>query len=267
MESQEPENPEPKTNGADAANDSVDAPEAADPAFNQALIRGKMRIAAKGHAKDLEKDQAMRLMAGGRAADEAEVQGTGPANRHGMPQLPPGQHEVKNWPVLDLGVQPAIPRDMWSLTVKGYVEQPYVLEWKDFMALPQVEDVSDFHCVTSWSRMDNHWTGVRFRTLAEKAILKKNATHVHIKAYDGYSTNLPISECLDDDVLLVHGWEGIDLPREHGGPVRMITPRKYAWKGAKWIKEILFIPQDLLGFWELRGYSNTAEPWFNDRYS
>jgi DMSO/TMAO reductase YedYZ molybdopterin-dependent catalytic subunit len=257
MESKQPGNPDGKK-APDESEPRDQTGKAPEEGFNQALIRGKMRIAEKGHVK--------QLLSGGRAADR-EVQGTGPANRHGMPQLPPGQHEVKNWPVLDLGVQPAIPRDMWSLTVKGYVEKPYVLEWKDFMALPQVEDVSDFHCVTSWSRMDNHWGGVRFSTLAEKAVLKSNATHVNIKAYDGYSTNLPIAECMDDDVLLVHTWEGIDLPREHGGPVRMITPRKYAWKGAKWIKEILFLPQDILGFWELRGYSNSAEPWFNDRYS
>ena len=225
--------------------------------FNQALIRGKQRIAAKGHEK---------LMAGGRPADR-EVQGTGEANRHGMPKLPPGQHEVKNWPVLDLGVQPAIPKDMWSLEMRGYIEKPQAFDWNAFMALPQVDDVSDFHCVTSWSRMDNHWRGVRFSTLVALAMPKAETTHVNIKAYDGYSTNLPLAECMDDDVLLVHTWEGIDLPREHGGPVRMITPRKYAWKGAKWIKEILFLPKDILGFWELRGYSNSAEPWFNDRYS
>lgn len=225
--------------------------------YNQALIRGKQRVAAKGRE---------RMLAGGRPAGP-EAQGSGPSNRHGMPKLPPGQHEVKNWPVLDLGVQPDIPRHLWSLTLRGSVAKPQSLDWDAFMALPQVEDVSDFHCVTSWSRMDNHWRGVRFSALAALAEPRPEATHVNIKAYDGYSTNLPLPECMDDDVLLVHGWEGIDLPREHGGPVRMITPRKYAWKGAKWIKEILFLPQDILGFWELRGYSNTAEPWFNDRYS
>lgn len=243
--------------GAEAGDEGGTGDRAPQSGFNQALIRGKQRIAAKGHE---------RLMAGGRPADR-EVQGTGEPNRHGMPKLPPGQHAVTNWPVLDLGVQPDIPKDMWSLTLKGYVERPQVLEWKDLLALPQAEDVSDFHCVTSWSRMDNHWKGVRFSTLAQLAGAKPDATHVNIKAYDGYSTNLALAECMDDDVLLVHTWEDIPLPREHGGPVRMITPRKFAWKGAKWIKEILFLPQDILGFWELRGYSNTAEPWFNDRYS
>jgi DMSO/TMAO reductase YedYZ molybdopterin-dependent catalytic subunit len=222
--------------------------------YNDALIRGKMRRAEKGR------------LAGGREAQD-RPQGSGEPNHHGMPKLPPGQHEVKNWPILDLGVQPDIPKDLWTLAVKGEVENPLVLDWQAFLALPQAEDVSDFHCVTSWSRMDNHWRGVRFRTLAERAMLKASATHVLMTAYDGYTTNLPLAECLDEDVLLVHTWEGIDLPREHGGPVRMITPRKYAWKGSKWIKEILFLSGDQPGFWEQRGYSNTAEPWMDDRYS
>lgn len=228
-----------------------------DEEYNEALIRGKMRRAEQGRAK---------LLAGGRPAPE-DAQGSGPPNRHGLPKLPPGQHEVKNWPVLDLGVHPEIPRHLWELQVKGHVEHPLVLDWAAFMALPQAEDVSDFHCVTSWSRMDNHWKGVRFSALMEKAVPKPDATHVYMKSYDGYTVNLPLAELMDDDVLLVHTWEGIDLPREHGGPVRIITPRKYAWKGAKWIKEIHLLPKDLLGYWELRGYSNTAEPWADDRYS
>ena len=219
------------------------------PGYNEALIRGKERRAEKG------------------VGSGPKYQGTGTPNRHGMPKLPPGQHEVKNWPVLDLGVHPELTRELWELSVRGEVEKPFTLDWAAFLALPQVEDVSDFHCVTSWSRMDNHWVGVRFKTLMEKAGLKETSRYVHITSYDGYATNLPLAECMHDDVLLVHGWEGIDLPREHGGPVRMITPRRYAWKGAKWIREIRILAEDIPGFWEMRGYSNTAEPWLNDRYS
>jgi len=222
--------------------------------WNEALIRGKMRRAQKG------------LLAGGRPP-KGKPLGSGPENRHGMPRLPVGQHEVKNWPVLDLGVHPDLALETWSLSLRGDVEKEVVLDWAAFLALPQIEDVSDFHCVTSWSRMDNHWVGVRFRTLAELAGPRARAGYVHVTAYDGYSTNLPLVECLDDDVLLVHRWEGLDLPPEHGGPVRMITPRKYAWKGAKWIREIFFLPEDRPGFWEVRGYSNTAEPWEDDRYA
>src|SRR5690349_1437713 len=102
-------------------------------------------------------------------------EGTGPSNRHGMPKLPVGQHEVKNWPVLDLGEQPDVPLSSWKLEVGGLVENPFTLDWEQFLALPQVEDVSDFHCVTTWSRYDNRWRGVRFRTIAELAVPKDAA--------------------------------------------------------------------------------------------
>jgi DMSO/TMAO reductase YedYZ molybdopterin-dependent catalytic subunit len=200
--------------------------------------------------------------------------GTGPANRHGMPKLPVGQHEVKNWPVLDLGEQPAVATADWKLEIGGLVENPVTLSWADFMALPQAEDVSDFHCVTTWSRYDNRWRGVRFKTIAELVVPNEDARFVLCTgsdfmpgSYIPYTTNLPLPRVLDDDVLLVHTWEGKPLPREHGGPVRMITPKLYAWKGAKWLRKIEFLAEDKKGFWEIRGYSNSAEPWHNDRYS
>jgi len=201
-------------------------------------------------------------------------EGTGPANRHGMPQLPVGQHQVKNWPVLDLGEHPAIALDDWRLEVGGHVEHPFTLTWREFLALPQVDDVSDFHCVTTWTRYDNHWRGVRFSTIAELAVPTTDAAHVLCTGHDveqlssvPYTTNLPLARAVEDDVLLVHTWEGEPLPREHGGPCWMITPKLYAWKGTKWIRRIEFLATDHRGFWELRGYSNSAEPWFNDRYS
>lgn len=200
--------------------------------------------------------------------------GTGPANRDGMPKLPVGQHEVRNWPVLDLGDVPQISREEWRLEIGGLVHNPVVLDWQAFMALPQVDDVSDFHCVTTWSRFDNHWRGVRFRTLAELVVPNDDAAFVSCTGYDHmpgtdipYTTNLPLSRAVEDDVLLVHTWQGEPLPAEHGGPVRMITPKLYAWKGTKWIRKIEFLARDRKGFWEVRGYSNSAEPWFNDRYS
>ncbi|MBK7643942.1 MAG: molybdopterin-dependent oxidoreductase [Planctomycetes bacterium] len=200
--------------------------------------------------------------------------GTGSTNRHGMPQLPTGQREVKTWPVLDLGDVPHIALADWRLVLGGLCENPVTLDWQAFLALPQTQDTSDFHCVTTWSRMDNRWKGVSFRALAELALPKSNARFVRTTGYDRfpgtpipYTTNLPLARALDPDVLLVHEWEGAPLPIEHGGPCRMITPRLYAWKGAKWIHKIDFLEQDEPGFWEERGYSNTAEPWFDDRYS
>lgn len=201
-------------------------------------------------------------------------QGSGPPNRHGMPQLPVGQHEVKNWPVLDLGEQPNVDTGKWKLEVGGQVEHAATLTWDQFLALPQAEDVSDFHCVTTWSRYDNRWRGVRFKTIAELVIPKEDARFVRCTGYDfmpgsfiPYTTNIPLARAIEDDVLLVHTWEGTPLPREHGGPCRMITPKLYAWKGTKWIRKIEFLTEDQKGFWEARGYSNSAEPWFNDRYA
>ena len=230
------------------------------------LVQRRLRYIAR--QKELHKDAVNVAFQG------LTPLGSGAPNREGMPQLPVGQHEVRNWPVLDLGDVPDVPLDRWQLEIGGLVDNPVTLSWADFLALPQANDVSDFHCVTTWSRFDNHWRGVRFNTLAELVVPHEDAMHVLCTGYDHqpgtripYTTNLPLARACEDDVLLVHTWEGQPLPREHGGPVRMITPRLYAWKGAKWIRKIEFLSRDQKGFWEERGYSNSAEPWFNDRYS
>ncbi len=193
-------------------------------------------------------------------------QGTGPTNRHGMPQLPVGQHSVVKWPVLDLGIRPKISKSEWKMVVDGAVGRPLDLTWADLMDLPQVADVSDFHCVTTWSRMDLDCRGVRLGDLLALADLDPAATHLMCHAYDGYSTNVELVEALKDDVLLVHTVDGEPLTIEHGGPCRMITPQLYAWKGAKWVNRIEVMLADRPGFWEERGYSMSAHPWRNDRY-
>jgi DMSO/TMAO reductase YedYZ molybdopterin-dependent catalytic subunit len=222
----------------------------------------------------IERQKALHKDAVNVTFDGLAPVGSGAPNRDGMPKLPVGQHEVRNWPVLDLGDVPEVSLDDWRLELGGLVDNPVTLTWQDFLALPQVDDVSDFHCVTTWSRYDNQWRGVRFRTLAELAVPKDEAKFVLCTGYDHmpgtsipYTTNLPLARAVEEDVLLVHTWQGQPLPVEHGGPVRMITPKLYAWKGTKWIRKIEFLERDQRGFWEVRGYSNTAEPWFNDRYS
>jgi len=182
-------------------------------------------------------------------------------------RLPPGQKLVHNWPVLDLGVHPEVSLDKWELKIHGHVENPVTLNWEQFLALPQFTDVSDFHCVTTWSRYDIEFKGVAFFTIVDLVKPKPSATHVFFKSYDGYSTNNPLGFCLDDDVLIAHTADGKSLTVEHGGPARVIIPKRYAWKGAKFIREIVFLDRDILGFWELRGYSNTADPWTEDRFS
>jgi DMSO/TMAO reductase YedYZ molybdopterin-dependent catalytic subunit len=193
--------------------------------------------------------------------------GHGKINRHGMPEVPVGQTLTTKWPVLDLGYHPQIPMDMWRLTIDGEVENPIVLKWDDVMALPQTEDTSDFHCVTTWSKLNMNWKGVSLLDIAALVQPKATATHLMCYGYDTYTTNVAIEEALKPDVLLAHTVEGEPLALEHGGPLRMITPQLYAWKGSKWIKRIEFMSANKLGFWEERGYSNTAYPWRNDRYS
>ncbi len=194
-------------------------------------------------------------------------QGEGPPNRHGMPKEPPGQNvlEKKDWPVLDLGETPAIAPERWSLRVDGAVEEPLSLSFADLHALPQIREEVDFHCVTGWSILDVTFRGVRLATVLALARPTREATHLMAHAPDGYSTNLPLEEALKPDVLLVHEVEGKPLRAEHGGPVRIVVPQLWAWKGAKWVSRIELLTHDRRGYWEIRGYSNTAHPWRDDR--
>ncbi len=229
---------------------------------NDSLVAKRMRFLARHHHR---RQQTAPLSA---------PQGSGEANRHGMPKLPAGQHEAPQWPVLDLGVHPTMDTDQWELEITGLVANPCKLHWEQFLALPQVEQASDFHCVTTWSAMDLAWKGVLFQDLAalvephEEAqfLLCTGADHDPASG-ESYTTNLRLADALADDVLLVHSVDGQPLPREHGGPARMITPRLYAWKGTKWICRIEFLAEEQLGFWERRGYSNDANPWLEQRYA
>lgn len=202
-----------------------------------------------------------------RWVEKLKASGVAPRSAARSERLPPGQHLTDKFPVLDLGIQPEVPLAEWTLRLDGEVERPVTLSWDDWNALPQVEDVSDFHCVTTWSRFDCRWGGVAFTTLCDLAGLKPSARFVYFTAYDGYSTNVPLERCLDDDVLIATKFDGAPLPREHGGPARVIIPKLYAWKGAKFVKGIHFLPDDRPGFWEVRGYSNTADPWKEERYA
>jgi len=182
-------------------------------------------------------------------------------------RLPPGQRLTEGFPVLDLGVQPEISLDAWAVRVDGLGEKPTSFNWSQFGALPQVEDLSDFHCVTTWSKYDCTWGGVAFTTLYEVVQPKAEAKFVYFTSYDGYSTNVALEHCLDGDVLIATSFDGAPVPREHGGPARVIIPKLYAWKGAKFVKAITFLAEDKLGFWEVRGYSNSADPWKEERYA
>ncbi len=193
-------------------------------------------------------------------------------------RLPPGQHLTQGFPILDLGMKPEIALKDWRLEIGGLVENPKTFTWEEFNALPQFEDVSDFHCVTTWSKFDCRWRGVAFFTLAEIVKPKPDVCHVLFSSYDGYTTNVRIEDALDDDALVAtqfddkpitrdHGGpDGKPITRDHGGPARVIIPKLYGWKGAKFVRAIDFVAEDKPGFWEVRGYSNTADPWTEDRF-
>jgi len=191
---------------------------------------------------------------------------TGTSSDSSQGRRPPGQHVTKDFPVLDLGVQPNLTQREWSLTVAGRVSGPLKWDWSTLMAQLQVDFHNDIHCVTTWSRYDNTWTGVPMRTFLAAAKPLPEAKFLMIKGFDGYATNLALSDVDRDDVFLAHTWNGQPLTREHGGPVRLVVPHLYFWKSAKWIRHITFMEKDQPGYWEARGYHMRGDPWKEERY-
>jgi len=192
---------------------------------------------------------------------------TGRVSRPEAERLPPGQHLVRDWPVLDLGEHPAITRENWRLLIGGAVENPAVWEWTDFERQPQTRSLSDIHCVTSWSRYDNEWGGVATRDLLAVVEPTPEAGFVLFHSYDGYTTNLTLEDFAGENALLAHSWQGQPLTRDHGGPVRLVVPHLYFWKSAKWLKRIEFLAEDHPGFWEVNGYHHRGDPWREQRYT
>ena len=184
----------------------------------------------------------------------------------GAARLPPGQTLTNGWPVLDLWIHPIIDDKRFALTLDGAVANPVKLDWAGFTGLPHEESISDMHCVTAWSNYDNRWNGVSSRTLIELARPAPDARHVVFHSVDGYTTNVRLDQFADPDVYLVDRWNDAPITREHGGPVRVLIPRLYLWKSAKWVTRIEFTVADQPGFWEVRGYHNNADPWEEERY-
>lgn len=181
-------------------------------------------------------------------------------------RLPPGQHRVSKLPVLDLGIHPAIDPAEWRLSIHGLVSHPLELTWEALQTYPQVVITADIHCVTHWSCLDVSWSGVAMKHLLEIVQPQPEGRFVTLHCYDNYTTNLPLAALLDDDVLLAHSVNGEPLSVEHGGPVRLVVPKRYFWKSAKWIKAIEIHAEDRPGFWEVRGYHNEAFPWEEQRF-
>ncbi len=183
------------------------------------------------------------------------------------PRLPPGQVMTDKWPVLHYGSVPSVDLNTWDLKVTGAIANPQRWTWAEFKSLPRVHVHSDIHCVTRWSRYDNLWEGVSLREVLRRAGPKPEARFAILHAEAGFTTNLPLEELANDDVLLADMHDGAPLTPEHGWPLRLVVPRRYFWKSAKWIRSIELSPTDRPGFWEQNGYHNEANPWNEERYS
>jgi DMSO/TMAO reductase YedYZ molybdopterin-dependent catalytic subunit len=184
------------------------------------------------------------------------------------PRLPPGQYDTgSSFPVLTAEVSPKLTAENWSFRVDGLVAEAKSWDWQAAHRLQASSYEGDIHCVTSWSKLGTSFTGVSLDAFLEEAGVLPEATHVVAWSHTGYTTNLPLAEVTGGRAWLVWDHEGKPLPPEHGGPVRMLVPRLYFWKSAKWIGGIRLLDHDEPGFWEQRGYHDLGDPWLEQRYS
>jgi DMSO/TMAO reductase YedYZ molybdopterin-dependent catalytic subunit len=183
-------------------------------------------------------------------------------------RIPPGQSRTKKWPVLDASGPPRIDVSRWKLRLTGLTEHEISWTFEEFQKLPRIRVFADFHCVTRWSRLGNIWEGVSTRELVARAGgVKPECRFVLACGYDyGWTTNLPIDEFLAEDAVVATHHDGEPINLEHGGPARLIVPRLYAWKSAKWLSGLEFLPQDRPGFWERNGYHMHGDPWKEERF-
>ena len=180
-------------------------------------------------------------------------------------RVPPGQYLTQKWPVLHYGPVPPFNPKTWDLRVFG-VENEFKLNWEEFQKLDQTTVTADMHCVTTWSRLDQHWEGIPFSKIIELAKPKADSKFVIAHSEYGFTANTPLEYCLRDDCLIALRANGEPLTAEHGSPARLVVPRLYAWKSAKWLRGIEFRDTDAPGFWERNGYHNTGDPWKEQRY-
>jgi DMSO/TMAO reductase YedYZ molybdopterin-dependent catalytic subunit len=191
---------------------------------------------------------------GQRGKRQAEKLGIDPA------RVPPGQYLTERFPVLTVGPNPAFDLATWDFQLYGEVEDELQLSWDELLGLPQRDVVVDIHCVTRWSKLDTAWRGVLLRDLLEKARVRPAGKYVMAYSDGGYTTNLPLEVVMDDDVLLAHTYDGKPLESDHGAPLRLLVPKRYFWKSAKFLRRIEVMSEDRMGFWELNGYHNDADP-------
>ncbi|HMK71702.1 MAG TPA: sulfite oxidase-like oxidoreductase [Myxococcaceae bacterium] len=182
-------------------------------------------------------------------------------------RVPPGQYLTEDFPVLSAGPTPRTPLDRWSLAIEGLVQRPKTWTWQQFRELPSQTFVVDIHCVTKWSKLDTRWEGVSLDTLFAEVALAPGARYLTAFCDGGYTTNLPVAEVTGGQAFIAHTYDGRPLAPEHGGPARLVVPRLYFWKSAKWIRGLRLTEEDHPGFWEGFGYNNHGDPWKEERYS
>jgi len=235
---------------------------------------------ARSHLDDIE-DEELRLELAGAIArrvadlDREEVASllgpspdvvVAPTHVDEPGRVPPGQHLTAGFPVLHVGRAPDWTRDDVRITVTGLVDRRLVLTFDDLVALGAKEVTRDFHCVTTWSRLDNTWTGVGVAELLEEAGILVNATHAVVAGHPAYTTNLALEDLLAPGVVLAWAHDGRELPRAHGGPVRLVVPDLYGWKSVKWVTELRLVGRNVPGYWEERGYHDLGDPWREQRF-
>ena len=181
-------------------------------------------------------------------------------------RVPPGQRLTDRWPVLHYGPVPRFDPAKWSFRIWGLVNQERALSYAEFTALPRVKVFSDIHCVTTWSRLNNLWEGVSTGAIRDLTSVLPEARFVIVHAAGGFTTNLTLEDFFQPDVLFATQHDSQPIPAEHGGPVRLVVPRLYFWKSAKWVSGVQFTAKDMPGFWETRGYHNHGDPWTEERY-
>ena len=182
-------------------------------------------------------------------------------------RVPPGQRLTDHWPVLHYGEVPKVDVSKWKFTISGLVEKELKLDYQEFMSLPRTKVFSDIHCVTSWSRLDNLWEGVSAGEVKKLAKLRPEAKFVIVHSERGFTTNLSLEDFFELDVVFAVKHDDKTITQDHGYPVRLIVPRLYFWKSAKWVTGVEFTAEDRPGFWETRGYHNHGDPWTEERYS
>jgi len=182
-------------------------------------------------------------------------------------RTPPGQYLTDDFPVLSAGPTPQIPLDQWEFTIEGLVRAPVRWSWEQFLALPARDWTVDISCVTKWTKLDTRWHGVSIDDLLGAVELDPRAQFVTAYSYGGYTTNLPLTDVLNNQGFVAYQYDGAPLEPAHGGPARLVVPHLYFWKSAKWVRGLRLIEEDVPGFWESLGYHNRGDPWREERYS